>query len=392
MEMKKLTLLMMALLVLPAVPVAKALDVQPVAPQAAILEIFDYINAFRVENGLPKLVWNDQLADITEEHSRNMHDSENLNHYYQGKGPEDRLNDAGVKWSCYVENIAYNKGQTDKAKAAFDSWKKSDGHRKNMLDSCVTEGSVGWTGCEMMGHYFTFMAIKPAETAITRQNPVKISLKQGTSATVKLTIKNPNDSEMSISAQVTLKPSGIRFGIGPAGAMVDPGKEAVFTITVGAETANVGSYNGEVEISYDGGKLVYPVEITVTEAKQVKNTVLMWVGKSEYYVNNVRYTTSTAPTTYKGSAVVSVRMIADIFGAKVDYNAQTKTVTVNYKGIDIIMQVDNPKAKVAGVTVEVKPPPVIISSRLYVPLRFLVEAMGADVAYDAKIKQITITY
>lgn len=388
--MKKLTLALAVICVASFVPAAKALDVVPAEPKAAILDIFDYINSFRVENGLPKLIWNDQIADITEEHSRKMHDSADLNHFIQGKGPEDRLNDAGLKWSCYVENVAFNKGQPDKGKATFESWKKSDGHKKNMLDSCVTEGAVGYTGCEMMGHYFTFMAFKPSGENVTVQDPYKVTVKLGTQVTAKVSIKNPNDSVIKVEAKVTIKPSGLRFGVGPSELSIDTGKTGDFTVTIGAETAKAGKYESEITFSYDGGRLVYPFEITVEQAKET--TAILWIGKNEYYVNDKKMTTKTPPMIYKNSTVVGLRMISDIFGAKVDYQAATRTATISYKGLTISIQIGNPTAMINGVKVSMKPEPVIINGSTYVPFRFLVENLGGKVNYNAAEKKITITF
>lgn len=388
--MKKLVLAVAAICLVSLVPASRALDVAPAKPQAAILDIFDYINNFRVENGLPKLTWNDDIADITEEHSRKMHDSSELNHFIQGKGPEDRLNDAGIKWSCYVENVAYNKGQSDKAKAAFESWKKSDGHRKNMLDTCVTEGAIGYTGCEMMGHYFTFMAFKPASEYVDKQEPFKVSVKVGSVVTAKVSIKNPSDGAMTIKADVSLKPSGIRFGVGPAEATIEPGKTGDFSVTIGAETAKVGQYNGEITFSYDGGRLIYPFEINVEQQKE--STAILWIGKNEYYVNDAKKTTSSPPLIYKNSTIVGLRMISDIFGAKVDYYSPTKTITINHKGIVMIVQVGNSTATINGVKVSVKPEPMIIKGSTYVPFRFIVENLGGSVSYSASEKKIVITF
>lgn len=388
--MKKLALAVAIMCLASMAPAVKALDVQPATPQAAILDIFDYINSLRVENGLPKLIWNDEIADITEDHSKKMHDLADLNHFIQGKGPEDRLNEAGIKWSCYVENVAYNKGQPDKGKAAFESWKKSDGHRKNMLDACVTEGAVGYTGCEMMGHYFTFMAFKPASETVVKQEPYKVTLKVGNAVTAKVTIKNPNDSVMNVKAQVSIKPASIRFGVGPSEVSIEPGKSGDFTVTIGAETAKAGKYEGEITFSYDGGRLIYPFEINVEQPKE--STAILWIGKNEYYVNDQKKTTNSPPLIYKNSTIVGLRMISDIFGAKVDYNAPTKTITISHKGILMVVQVGNSTATINGVKVALKPEPMIIKGSTYVPFRFIVENLGGRVDFKAVENKITIFF
>eukprot|EP00927_Polykrikos_kofoidii_P038977 TRINITY_DN33419_c0_g1_i1.p1 TRINITY_DN33419_c0_g1~~TRINITY_DN33419_c0_g1_i1.p1 ORF type:complete len:922 (-),score=110.19 TRINITY_DN33419_c0_g1_i1:118-2883(-) len=90
----------------------------------------DRTNAFRAENRLPPLKWNQGIADIAEEHARQM---------ARGEMPFSHL-DFDKRVARYPfphagagENLAYNGGHADVAVTAVKGWIDSPGHRKNLL-------------------------------------------------------------------------------------------------------------------------------------------------------------------------------------------------------------------------------------------------------------------
>jgi hypothetical protein len=57
----------------------------------------------------------------------------------------------------------------------------------------------------------------------------------------------------------------------------------------------------------------------------------------------------------------------------------------------IEMVIDNPVASVNKITVMLDQPPVIVDSRTLVPIRFIAEGLGSDVAWDGVKRQVTLT-
>lgn len=101
-------------------------------------QILQYSNQFRLENKLKKLEWNQKIADLAKEHSKNMalkkvkfgHD-----------GFNDRIKRFPFPYKGAAENVFM--GISDNiAKKAVDSWKNSPGHRKNLL------GNYNYCGIE----------------------------------------------------------------------------------------------------------------------------------------------------------------------------------------------------------------------------------------------------
>jgi uncharacterized protein YkwD len=93
---------------------------------------------------VPKLTWNNLLANAAVSHSRDMATKNILNHdSSDGKNTGQRLTSFGYKWTTYAENIA--EGQTTEQEV-FNDWLKSEGHCKNIMNASVTEMGVARSG------------------------------------------------------------------------------------------------------------------------------------------------------------------------------------------------------------------------------------------------------
>ena len=99
-----------------------------------------------------------------------------------------------------------------------------------------------------------------------------------------------------------------------------------------------------------------------------------------------------APFIIKGRTMVPVRFIGESFGASITWDASTKDITIGLGDLDILLQTNNPIAKVNGKEVKMDVPLMIINGRTFVPLRFISEAFGAKVDYDNATRKITILY
>lgn len=113
---------------------------------------------------------------------------------------------------------------------------------------------------------------------------------------------------------------------------------------------------------------VAPTTVPVT-----KKHIEMTVGNKNVKVDGKVVVSEVAPVVKSGSTYVPLRLIAEAFDAKVDFNSKTKTVTINYNG----------KALTYKVT-------VIQNGRTLVPIRYIAENLGAKVDYVASTKQILI--
>jgi hypothetical protein len=108
--------------------------------------------------------------------------------------------------------------------------------------------------------------------------------------------------------------------------------------------------------------------------------VVMTINSAETIVNNKIVTIDAAPYVNADSrTMVPIRALAEDFGATVDWNADTQTVTVKLDGNTVEMTIGSTTYKVNGTEKTMDTAPVIKDGRTFVPVRFVAEALGFKV-------------
>lgn len=104
--------------------------------------VFELTNMERVNSGVAPLRWNDSLAYISRQHSRDMAANNSMSHMgSDGSTPWDRMSRAGIPWEAAAENVAW--GQRT-AEAVVSAWMDSESHRDNILDPTLRQLGVGF--------------------------------------------------------------------------------------------------------------------------------------------------------------------------------------------------------------------------------------------------------
>ena len=83
-----------------------------------------------------------------------------------------------------------------------------------------------------------------------------------------------------------------------------------------------------------------------------------------------------------GRMMVPLRFISETFGAEVLWNPVTQQITIRGDWTTIVLTVGSRTAFVNGVAVRLDAPAVLVNGRVFVPLRFICEALGAQVDYQ----------
>jgi outer membrane protein assembly factor BamB len=128
------------------------------------------------------------------------------------------------------------------------------------------------------------------------------------------------------------------------------------------------------------------------EVKNIdKLVVTMQIGSNVMTVRGEEKPIEPAPTVISGSTMVPVRAVSEAFGAQVDWRAETKTVIITLGESIIILSVNSTDAYVNNEPTKVEPPPQLISGSTMLPFRFIAEALGATIDWNGETKTITIT-
>ena len=96
------------------------------------------------------------------------------------------------------------------------------------------------------------------------------------------------------------------------------------------------------------------------------------------------------PQLIGGRTMVPLRTIFESLGATVDWNNDTKTVTAFNELYYVQATINDKNMKVNGETKTLDIPPLLVDGRTLVPARFVAEAFGAKVDWDAKTSTVYI--
>ncbi len=123
---------------------------------------------------------------------------------------------------------------------------------------------------------------------------------------------------------------------------------------------------------------------TTSDSEETEKTIItMQIGNTDVSVNEDVITNDVAPVIRNDRTLVPIRVVTETLGGKVDWNAKTKEVTLNIDGKEIKMTIGKTLEKY-GVA------PMIINDRTYVPIRFVAEELGAEVQWNEETKTVTI--
>ncbi len=116
------------------------------------------------------------------------------------------------------------------------------------------------------------------------------------------------------------------------------------------------------------------------------------VGSAAASVNGSPYVLDAPPLVAEGRTLVPVRFVSEALGAKVTWDAAARRITVTDAGKVIVLTLGSSQAMVDGEVRTIDCPPATLPpGRTLVPLRFVGEALGAQVHYDTTTKVITVT-
>ena len=97
------------------------------------------------------------------------------------------------------------------------------------------------------------------------------------------------------------------------------------------------------------------------------------------------------PMLIDGRVFVPMRAIFEALGAEVAWDADTQTATGTKDETVVVLPIGSTSPMVNGAVVSIDTPGVIIDGRTLVPLRFVAESFGVSVEWDGDTRTVTIT-
>jgi hypothetical protein len=108
------------------------------------------------------------------------------------------------------------------------------------------------------------------------------------------------------------------------------------------------------------------------------------------FVNGEQPISEVAPMAKDGRTFLPFRAISQSLKADVSWNEEEKSVTVTRDGVEVKLVIGSATAYVNGQEITLDAPPEIIEGRTVVPVRFIAEAFGAIVQWEAESQSVVI--
>ncbi|MCD4712731.1 MAG: copper amine oxidase N-terminal domain-containing protein [Clostridiales bacterium] len=142
---------------------------------------------------------------------------------------------------------------------------------------------------------------------------------------------------------------------------------------------------------------IFRVEVKNNKAYRRYDYIYRWSygtfpGEDEIrvYIDNKILPFDVPPLIINSRTMLPVRAILEALGADVLWDGKTQTITATKGETSIVMVIGSSEAYVNGVLTMIDAPPVIIESRTLVPARLLAESMKAKVGWDGITRVVEI--
>ncbi|WP_141692702.1 stalk domain-containing protein [Paenibacillus pectinilyticus] len=106
--------------------------------------------------------------------------------------------------------------------------------------------------------------------------------------------------------------------------------------------------------------------------------------------SNISIKFAAPPVIINGSAYLPVRSVSESFGAAVDWDPESFTVTVSTEYTTITSTINQATAYIDGQPMGIDGPSLLLDGLTYVPLRFISESLGLAVDWNAAMQIIQI--
>ncbi|MFP3726956.1 copper amine oxidase N-terminal domain-containing protein [Priestia filamentosa] len=151
---------------------------------------------------------------------------------------------------------------------------------------------------------------------------------------------------------------------------------------MGAQTASAAS-NQTAESTFD--KLSEKTKVTSVSAKSVNKNQIDLLLDGGY-----AYDDTSGPILKNGRVLVPFRPIAEYMDATLKWDGKAKKVTITRKGTKVEITNGQKYGLVNGNKKTLDEPVQIIEGRVFVPLRFVTESLGAKINWSQKEKQVNV--
>lgn len=119
--------------------------------------------------------------------------------------------------------------------------------------------------------------------------------------------------------------------------------------------------------------------------------ISLTIGEKQLVADDMVIELDVAPCIINDRTMVPMRAVFEALGAAVEWDGETRTIYAVRNEIVIAMQVGQDSIFVNSLRVPIDAPSVIVEDRTMIPFRAIAESFGYTVDYDEETKTVTIT-
>ncbi|MCQ6562869.1 copper amine oxidase N-terminal domain-containing protein [Paenibacillus mendelii] len=128
-----------------------------------------------------------------------------------------------------------------------------------------------------------------------------------------------------------------------------------------------------------------------TSAALTSGTNALSASGIKVTLNGSEFQQKTSPFIENDTVYLPVRDIGELLGTIVFWNSSAKMVTMTYPELIVKLNNGSTIETVNGKEMKLSAPMRIVNERIYIPLRFFSEAIGADVKWNGSAQTVSIT-
>jgi hypothetical protein len=150
-----------------------------------------------------------------------------------------------------------------------------------------------------------------------------------------------------------------------------------------------GDKKGQYFFNYEAVAATTGAQCVTPSASEGRSAVF-YIGSTIYNVNGVNKIMDVAPYIKAGRTYVPVRYLGEALGADVAWDEVTKTVTLTKGDKSVVLEIGSTIAKVNGADVQMDVAPEIVNGRTMLPARWVAEGLGYAVGWNEVLKQVVV--
>lgn len=130
---------------------------------------------------------------------------------------------------------------------------------------------------------------------------------------------------------------------------------------------------------------------TVAYGEQISNEVSFKVGEATYIVNGEEKAMDSATIVHDSRTMVPMKYAAEAFGAKVQWDKDTRTAVITHGEKVIKLPIDANIIYVGEEKIEMDTKAVVVEGRTMLPLAYIAQSLGLVNSWDGETKTVKIT-